>query len=82
MTWKKLYEMVGTKFKVKKILTDSKNRTYFLTEDDVAFYPPLWIFENWAKSNHESLEEFVFARKFHFSVSENEGKRVYTLYWE
>lgn len=82
MTWKKLYEMVDIKFKVKRILTDSKNRTYFLTENDVAFYPPLWIFEDWAKSNHESLEEFVFARKFRFSVFENEGKRFYNLYWE
>lgn len=82
MTWKKLYEMVGAKFEVKKILCDSKKRTYFLTKNDEAFYPPLWIFEDWAESNHESLEEFVFSRKFHFSASENEGKRTYTLYWD
>lgn len=74
--------MVGAKFKVKKILSDSKNRTYFLTDEGIAFYPPLWIFEDCAESNHESLEEFVFSRKFHFSVSENEGKRTYTLYWD
>lgn len=74
--------MVGSKFKVKKILNDSKNRTYFLTEDDIAFYPPLWIFEDLAKANHKSLEEFAYSRKFHFSVSENGEKRVYTVNWD
>lgn len=74
--------MVGTKFKVKKILNDLKNRTYFLTEDDIAFYPPLWVFQDCAKSNHESLEEFTYSRKFYFSVFENEGKRIYSLHWD
>ena len=83
MTWKRLYEMVGAKFKVKKILLDSKDRTYFLTDDDIAFYPPLWIFRNCAESNHETLEEFTLSRKFHFSVSEKkERKRIYTLHWD
>lgn len=82
MMWKKLFEMVGTKFEVKKILKDSKKRVYFLTEDDTAFYPPLWIFEASAKENCESLEEFTHSRKFHFSASENKGKRFYSLYWD
>lgn len=82
MTWKKLYEMVGVKFKVKKMLYDSKNREYFLTDDDIAFYPPLWIFKNNAKYNNEGLEEFISSREFHFSVSEKEGKRTYNLYWK
>lgn len=72
--------MAGSKFRVKKILNDSKNRTYFLTEDDIAFYPPLWLFEDLAEVNHESVEELVHSRTFVFSVSENKGKRFYTLY--
>ena len=74
--------MVGTKFKVKRILKDSKDRTYFLTEDDTAFYPPLWVFRDCAESNHESLKEFIYSRNFHISVSENDGKRVYNLHWD
>lgn len=82
MTWKKLYEMVGPKFRVKRVLNDSKDRTYFLTTDDTAFYPPLWVFRDCAESNHESLEEFIYSREFHFSVSETDGKRKYSLYWD
>lgn len=82
MTWKKLFEMCDKDFTVKKIKTDSKNRVYFITEEDEAFYPPMWLFEAAAEKEGQMTEYFIEEWKPVFKLTFstlNEGKRYYFL---
>lgn len=82
MTWKKLFEMCEKDFTVKKVKTDSKNRLYFITEKDEAFYPPMWLFDEAAEKEGQMTEYFIEQWKPIFKLSfvtSNEGKRLYFL---
>lgn len=82
MTWKKLREMDGVEFNVQKIKKDSKDRVYFVTDKDEAFYPPLWLFEDAAEKEGQLTDYFIeqwnplFKLSFHLN---QDDKRIWDL---